>query len=1089
MSYSQKPSHFKLITGILIVILLNMPCLVAGQTVIGQPSVKAYSSSIHRFVGDITQDHRGIIYFVSRPGIFTYDGVRFDQVLFDVNSLNGIDRDSNGTIYAVGANMFLKSQIDSIGQVKFVNLLDRLKDAQLLRGSLYPTKKKMYVRSRTGIFEYDILTDSLTHYPGTFLYGFVKDDYLWTVRNDGEELVVLKNGQFFRAPFTDSLIAKKVPIKTMSLSFTGNERILNLPSGLFAYSGVNARLRPMNDIGEFRQSLSTAISINKRLHFVGSTLKGGLIIDSLGNQKQVITTASGLITNSVIGSYVDKESNLWLGLFGFKKNQLVKTEHGSDLLQWPIPGTPLDMKKYKDKVYFSTTQNLYVIDPTSNEMKPIFQGDHRVESIVNFRIGEEQHLLAALTPDNKIFEVDEKGNFKVIFEAPAITWLHQSRSNPNRLYLVNNFQVSCLIYSKGKWQQHGLKVDFPCLELAEDMDGSIWMTDPSRRRLLHAFPNDKSDIFKVAKIVSYSEKDSLPKGFIWPYLVGDSQLLFRSDIGLLQFNPTSNKFEKWNSFGKKIHSLGTFRSIYKNPNDGSYYLQKVQSEGEELLQVKPTINGDTLIVSHPFKRIYQYVGIVGDRAFLADGKSVWFAGQGEYLVRYTASEDIKTYSSPFHCFIRKVNLNDSVLYGGYFSGKELSRLKPKLLYDSGHLTIQFAAPYYDFEDQTLYSYKMEGLDKTWSPWQRTTEKEYQNFDEGNYTFLVKAKNVYGQESDVASFSFQVLPPWHRTWWAYVTYILLFGLLVMVLVRWRTRSLHRKKRKLEEVVEEKTQELKNTNQQLVITNQELETSQEELRQSNDELHATNEYLKKTQRQLVESEKMASLGQLTAGIAHEINNPINFISGGVQAINTVTQEFLESKEHTPEKLKSTLRDIQDLMASINNGVNRTVGIIASLKTFTSPSEVINTYIDVKECIENSIVLLRRKLQDHEIQLTINYDHKAQVLANTSQLSQVMINLLDNAIHALRDVNGPRRIEVKTYEQGRELLIQVKDNGMGIDEGDTVHIFEPFFTTKEVGSGVGLGLSISYSIIERHKGKITFVSTLRKGTEFTVSLPLPN
>lgn len=274
---------------------------------------------------------------------------------------------------------------------------------------------------------------------------------------------------------------------------------------------------------------------------------------------------------------------------------------------------------------------------------------------------------------------------------------------------------------------------------------------------------------------------------------------------------------------------------------------------------------------------------------------------------------------------------------------------------------------------------------------------------------------------------------------------------------------------------------------MITNQELETSREELQQSNDELLATNEYLKKTQRQLVESEKMASLGQLTAGIAHEINNPINFISGGVQAINSVTQEFIESNERTPEKLESTIRDIQDLMASINNGVNRTASIISSLKTFTSPSEIIDTYIDVKECVENSIVLLRRKLMDHDIDLTTHYHHQAKVLANSSQLSQVMINLLDNAIHALRDVNGPRRIEVKTSEQGRELLIQVKDNGLGIDENDLPHIFEPFFTTKEVGSGVGLGLSISYSIIEKHKGKITCVSTLRKGTEFTVSLPM--
>ena len=108
--------------------------------------------------------------------------------------------------------------------------------------------------------------------------------------------------------------------------------------------------------------------------------------------------ATGWVSNNAIGSYVDRESNLWVGLFGYKKNQLVKTEHGGDLRLWPMPGTPLDLLRFKNKVYFSTTQNLFVIDPVTNEMKPVFEKDHRIESIVNFKVGNEQRLLAALTP-------------------------------------------------------------------------------------------------------------------------------------------------------------------------------------------------------------------------------------------------------------------------------------------------------------------------------------------------------------------------------------------------------------------------------------------------------------------------------------------------------------------------------------------------------------------------------------------------------------------------------------------------------------------------------------------------------------------
>ncbi|MFN7494112.1 MAG: ATP-binding protein [Cyclobacteriaceae bacterium] len=1051
------------------------------------PPMKGYSSSEHRFVGSITQDKLGIIYFISRPGIMTFDGVRFDRVLDDVYGLNDINKDAQGNIYALGANMFLKSNVDSIGRIKFVNLFDRIKDVKIPGGGLFPTSQKVYVRTRVGILEYDIQSDSLRFYPGNYSHGFVKDDSFWVIRDQGKELGIFNKGQFTRAPFTDSLTNNNIPIRSLTLNFTGQERILNLPSGLVAYSGNTPRLRPLQDIGAFRENLSTTASFNSRFHFLGNNLKGGIIIDSLGNQRQSFSTSTGWASNNAIGSYVDRESNLWIGLFGYKKNQLVKTEHGSDLALWSMPGTPLDMVSYKGKSYLSTTQNLFVIDPITREMKPVFDKDHRVESVVNFKIGNEQHLLAAITPEGQILEIDEAGKTKVIFETSAITWVSQSRTNPNRLYIVHDNQITLLIYAKGNWQPHPMKVDFLTHSLIEDQDGSIWLSNNTYNGLIRLIPQTKDDVFSIQEQISYSTKDGLPDAFFFPCLVGDHQVLFKSNLGLLQFNPSSKRFEKWQGLGKKVHALGQYRTVFKNEYDGSYYLQKLQLEGAQIIQVKPNANGDTSIITMPMRRIFQAVGIIGDRTFLADEESVWFAGVEDYLVRYKASEDIKSYQSPFHCIIRKVTLNDSVLYGGYDPGQKVNPLKPSLLYDSGRFIIRFAAPFYDYEDQTLFSYMMEGLDKAWSPWHRVTEKEYQNFSEGEYTFLVKAKNVYGQESEVASFSFQVLPPWYRTWWAYTIYVLLFGFYVMGLVWILTRSLQRKKIELEEMVEEKTHELTQTNLQLLSANQELETNREELKQSNDELLAINDYLKKTQRQLVESEKMASLGQLTAGIAHEINNPINFISGGVQAINAVTQELMESNARTPEKLESTIRDIQDLMASINNGVNRTTNIISSLKTFTSPSVEIDTYINVTDCIDSAIILLKRKMADHEIGLSTSYHHHSQVLANSSQLSQVIINIVDNAIHALKAVNGVRTISIQTLEQNNELHIRLKDNGTGISEKDQAHIFEPFFTTKEVGAGVGLGLSISYSIIEKHKGNISCVSKMGEGTEFTISLPI--
>ncbi len=1070
-------------------VLCFLPALPAmAQPIMGQTLSKGYSSTEYKFAGSITQDDRGIIYFVSRPGVVTYDGVQFEKVGLKTNEvMSDIARGADGNIYVFGDQTFMKSYVDSVGQIQFKDLLKLLKnEVRVTRGGLLITSNRVYGRCSAGLLEYDPKKDSVNFYPGTFSSGFVKDDIVWLSTGGGKELLSFHNGKFMRAPYTDSLTNNNIPIRTVDMNFTNHERVLSLPSGLVAYSDKKKNLRILSTPYNAGNIQHYGVSIGNRFHFIGNQLTGAILIDSVGNLLNRYSVKTGLVSNVVIGTHADRESNIWVGLFGYKKNQLVKTEHGNDLRVWPVLGLITAMVKKGDKIYLSTSENLFVVDTKTNEMNPVFNEPHRAETVVNFRFGKEEHLLSIINPEGQIVEIDEKGKSTPIFtSASSIIMMTQSRSNPRRLYIVNDDKVSYLLYSAGKWTHYDLNIDFPTTDVLEDSDGSIWLRNPSRQKLLHLIPKNTDDVLTIKEQFPYSIDDvkigSAP--YLYPILMDDGELLFRCSLALLKFNRVTKKFETWNY----LDHLGPFINVFKNTYNNSIYLQSSYKRGYEIFQVKVTNEKDTVIISKPFKRILPLLSIIGERAFVADEKSVWFVGREGYLVRYTESEDIKNYSSPFNTIIRKVTLNDSVLYGGYFTGDELKQLKPKLLYDSGRLTIRFAAPFYDNEEQTLYSYKMQGLDKSWSQWQRITEKEYQNLSEGDYTFLVKAKNIYGDESEPASFSFAVLPPWYRTWWAYALYIVLFSLFVIALIRWRTRSLQRKKVELEKTVELKTQELKEANFQLVNYNHELESFQEELRQSNDQLVATNEYLQKAQRQLVESEKMASLGQLTAGIAHEINNPINFISGGVQAINAVTEEFLEKKERTPEMLEATIRDIQDLMGSINNGVTRTATIITGLKNFANPSEEINDAIDVIECIENSVILMKRKMADHNIGLETNYHHHSRIPANSTQISQVVINLIDNAIHALKDINGARKITITTLEQADELLIKVKDNGVGIAEKDQSRIFEPFYTTKEVGSGVGLGLSISFSIIERHKGKLTFVSQSGVGTEFTISLPL--
>lgn len=303
------------------------------------------------------------------------------------------------------------------------------------------------------------------------------------------------------------------------------------------------------------------------------------------------------------------------------------------------------------------------------------------------------------------------------------------------------------------------------------------------------------------------------------------------------------------------------------------------------------------------------------------------------------------------------------------------------------------------------------------------------------------------------------------------------------------SLKEYNRNLEAKVEKRTTEISQKNQELRIHQEELRT--------------TLEHLKQYQFQLIQAEKMASLGQLVAGIAHEINNPVNFISAGVESLkinlteikqvmdiyHEITCQNVDSKlkeiENIKEKVeyKETLAEIEKLISSIKNGTKRTTEIIKGLRTFSRMDEDIIRIADIHEGIDSTLVLLQNRLKNR-IEIIKNYSEIPQIECYPGQLNQVFMNILSNAIDSI-DGNGT--IIIETSREEGMIKISIKDSGRGIPETAKEKIFEPFYTSKEVGKGTGLGLSISHGIIEKHNGHITFVSEVGKGSEFIVVLPV--
>lgn len=282
---------------------------------------------------------------------------------------------------------------------------------------------------------------------------------------------------------------------------------------------------------------------------------------------------------------------------------------------------------------------------------------------------------------------------------------------------------------------------------------------------------------------------------------------------------------------------------------------------------------------------------------------------------------------------------------------------------------------------------------------------------------------------------------------------------------------------------------------------------DLQKSNDELNDTLSKLQKAQVQLVESEKMVSLGQLTAGVAHEINNPINFVLSNVSPLRRDLDDLLaiineyDNVKINPElgfskvdNLKKSLdfdylkEEINQILGGIENGAERTSEIVKSLRMFSRLDESEQKKARVTDCIESTLSVLTSKIKDFSVIVNKDYQFKEEINCFPGKLNQVFMNLINNSLDALEGVTAAE-ISFLVSKKDNWLEVIITDNGMGMSEEVKNHIFDPFFTTKEVGKGTGLGMSIVYSIIQDHNGKITLESEKGVGTTFKILLPITN
>jgi len=258
------------------------------------------------------------------------------------------------------------------------------------------------------------------------------------------------------------------------------------------------------------------------------------------------------------------------------------------------------------------------------------------------------------------------------------------------------------------------------------------------------------------------------------------------------------------------------------------------------------------------------------------------------------------------------------------------------------------------------------------------------------------------------------------------------------------------------------------------------SYRKIKEKNTLLEKQSEDLKAAQQRLVQSEKMASIGTLTAGIAHEINNPLNFISGGLNIVKDMHGHLnWEGREDDEERCVTATKMAFD-------GLERSIGIVKALMTFSHRGGSKKVETDLNDTIDKTLMFLNSRISD-DIQINKHYNLDRPAYVFPEKMHQVIMNILDNAIFALRrKSSGTRIISISTSNKDGKVILSFTNTGPAIKEEHLDQLFDPFFTTKDPGQGTGLGLSICYTLVSEHEGEIT-AKNLREGVNFTVTLPL--
>lgn len=993
----------------------------------------------------VVQNRQGVIYIGNQAGLLEYDGSGFRIVYIPNLHVRSLLLGKDGNLYMGGKREF--GFLDKKGAYTSLSRTleeDKLQFSTVL--TLLETSQGIYFYTAKRLFRLNRQSGKISDWQAEnrFHTAFVLDDTLY-IRQPGvglmwmkeDRLEPLKGGEFF----ADKRIYLMIPFLEKVLIGTRSH-------GFFIYDG--------NTFKPFNTGADAYLLKHRLYHGTGlkhspgqialATLSGGLvIIDNKGKLIQTFDTSTGLLDNTVYYAYEDRRGNLWLAL----NKGISKIEWSSPFTIFKkrngLPGFVLSVANHgKDsRLYAGTDQGLFYYAPgPPGRFLPVSGVPGYCWSLLSIK----GVLLAATTGGAYMIEyiADETdtGHKATRLSRSRCFVLAPSAHDSNRIWCGTNEGLGSLYREAGNsWKYEGQisGVSQSITTIAEEPGGQLWLGVGNGGVLKASFPLKGST--QDPAITRYTTAHGLPEGEIAVYRIA-GHLMLATREGLYRRHLSRDRFVPDDTLGKRFAGGGDGVFRMAGDKEGHFWIHSRSLNFRAIPQTASTTANTTTntfrIEVTPFRRLSLeqvnsiYPGI--------DGNLIWFA-RHDGLYGFDKSVE-KNYRLPFTALIREVYVEGETTF---FNEKEFEYKKrgelalPVIPFQKRNLRFRFAAPFFENESATRFSFKLEGYDKKWSPWTAETRKDYTNLDPGFHRFRVRARNIYGHMSSEAVYEFKISPPWYRTWWAWSFYILCVLLLFYGAVKWRYAWLEKERTRLENLVRERTREVRDKN-----------------------------------RQLREMARVKS--RFFANISHEFRTPLTLIMGPLEGMSG---KPFDSMLHNTRRLLNLIDQLLEL-SKIESG---------KMKLKAAPQDVAPFLKGVLSSFEMEADLREVELifagQPREILLYFDVD----------VLDKIICNLLSNALKFTPGggtVTLSAVVEEWKKEKEGHAVISVRDTGPGIPPDQLPHVFDRFYqagttqTYEGKQKGSGIGLALVKELVTLHHGRIEAFSD-GKGSRFILHLPL--